>query len=254
MKRTLLTILGLEPFALTPATLRRLGRTPVTLEIEVGVSPYVYPSSSMLARLLRMTPAARHALVRQWQAQRRAALLRELSACNVIVPKRNRSPLGVRCTLQADRVHELRRLRHADNVWIRSIKGLRASKPIAVPRLFAVKGRLAFQGEGQVRGMQLCEQRITVVVARSEREAKARVTRIMATEESPSMATSGLFQRWKFEGIDEVCECPDVGFSPTGTEVYYSYRRRRMRPENEWHPARRVASEERSSSARRRRP
>jgi hypothetical protein len=30
----------------------------------------------------------------------------------------------------------------------------------------------------------------------------------------------------------------DRSFDPTGTEVYYKYHKRRIRPQNEWHPNR----------------
>ncbi len=239
MNRRLTRISRLDAFGLTPAALRRLGPRTVTVEIQIGVSPYVYPSRSELRRLLRMTPQQRRVLVHDWRVRKHAALCKELPVRDFTVTKFNRAPTGVRFTLRADQVDQLRRLRSADNISVLSVEGLKAWKDLVVPpRLYAVKGHMVFQVEGQVRGTQLREERLTVVVARSEREAKARVARIMTAGHAPFLATSGHFIRWSFEGVSDVCECPDEQFMPKGTEVYYSYRRRRVRPQYEWHPAR----------------
>lgn len=58
-------ISGLKQFGLSYAAFRRLGMRPVTIEIVIGIPPYIYPSRSELRRLLRMTPSERRALVRQ---------------------------------------------------------------------------------------------------------------------------------------------------------------------------------------------
>lgn len=238
LKRRPTSIFGLEQFGMTPAALRRLGKRPVTVEVEIDIPPQVYPSRSELRRLLRIPPPKRRALVHQWRRQKYAALRKELSVGNVAVMKFNTDPIGVRFRLQANSVDHLRGLRNASVIRIRSIEGVRAKKSSpAGPRLYAVKGRMVFQSEGQTRGTQLCEERITVVTARSEREARARVAHIMAGEVSPFLSTSGHLLRWNFEGVTDVCECPDEEFASKGTEVFYRYLKRRVRPEHEWHPA-----------------
>ncbi len=186
-----------------------------------------------------MTPAERRALVHEWRTRKCLALRSELTEGTVTVKRFNRDPIGVFVTLPAQSIDRFRRLRHASGaIWLRAIAGRRAKKSSpAEPRLFAVQGRMVFQGEGQIRGTQLCEDRITAVVARSEREASARVARIMAKEQAPFLSTSGHFVRWYFEGITDVCECPDESFASSGTEIFYDYEKRRVRPEHEWHPA-----------------
>jgi uncharacterized protein DUF4288 len=231
-------IFGLDAFGLTTTALRRLGARLVVVEIEIDIPPYVYPSRSELCRLLRMAPHQRRDLVRQWRKRKHAMLCKELPVAETTVLRFNRAPIGVRFTLPADRVDRLRRLRNASVIRIISVEGVKEKKQPSTPtRLYAVKGRVAFQIEGQTHGTQLCEERITVVAARSEPEARARVAGIMAGEHSPYLATSGHFLRWKFEGVSDVCECPDGQFDPKATEVYSRYRRRRVRPEYEWHPA-----------------
>lgn len=151
--------------------------------------------------------------------------------------KLNMASVGVRVTLPASSVERLRRLRNASSICICSIEGVRVKKSTSVrAQLYAVTGRMVFQVEGQTRGTQLCEERITVVTARSEREARARVAGIMATEGNPYLLMSGHFLRWSFEGVTDICECPDEKFSSKSTEVFYRYQRRRVRSENEWHP------------------
>jgi len=231
-------ISGLEQFGMSHAALRRLGMTPVTVEIVIGIPPYIYPSRSELGRLLRLAPSERRTLVRQWRSRKYAALRKEFPVDDVEVMKLNLAPVGVRVTVPARSVERLRWLRNASAISIRSIGGVRVKKSIPVrAHLYAVTGHMVFQVEGQTRGTQLCEERITVVTARSESEARARVARIMAAYSFPHLSTSGHFLRWSFEGVTDVCECPDENFSSKGTEVFYRYQRRRVRSEHEWHPA-----------------
>lgn len=230
-------ISGLTKFGLSHSKLRLLGARPVTVEIVIGMPPYIYPSRSKLRRLLQLTPPERRALVRQWRSRKYAALRKELSAENVEVMKLNMAPVGVRLTLPAESIEPLRRLRHADTIRICSVKGVRVKNSTQVrARLYAVTGRIVFQIEGQTRGTQLCEERITIVTARSERDARARVARIMNAESHPYLSISGHFARWNFDGITDVCECPDERFSAKGTEVFYRYKKRRVAAKNEWHP------------------
>jgi len=238
MARRLAPIFGLEKFGVSEAGLRRLGSKLVTIEIDLPIPPYVYPSRAALRRLLRMTPAERRALVHAWRTRKCLALRNELTEGTVTVKRFNRDPIGVFVTLPAQSIDRFRRLRHAHGaIWLRAIAGrrVRKSSPDG-PRLFAVAGRMVRQFEGQTRGFQLCENRITAVMARSEREASARVARIMAKEHDPFLSISGEFMRWHFEGVTDVCECPDETFAASGTEIFYDYKNRRVRSEHEWHP------------------
>jgi Domain of unknown function (DUF4288) len=184
-----------------------------------------------------MTPPERRVLVRQWRRNKYSALRKELQVGNVEVMKLNMAPVGVRLTLPARSIERLRRLRNVGSISICSIKGVRAKNSTQIrSRLYAVTGRMVFQVEGQTRGTQLCEERITIVTARSEHVARTRVARIMNAESSPYLSISGHFVRWGFEGIIDVCECPDENFSSKSTEVFYRYKKRRVNTKNEWHP------------------
>lgn len=184
-----------------------------------------------------MNPLDRRVLKRQWRIKRYTALRKELAIDEIEVMMLDRAPIGVRLTLPAQSINRLRRLRNAGAITIRAIKGIRVKQPSQVrSRLYAVVGKMVFQTEGQTRGTQLCEERITIVDAISERQARARVARIMTTDSSPYLSISGHFVRWSFEGVTDVCECPDDAFSPRSTEVFYRYKKRRVNAQNEWNP------------------
>lgn len=236
--RKMISIVGLDRFGLTPGAFRRLGKRPVTVEVEIDNPPYIYPSRAIYRQLIRMSPGERSALARNWRRRRFVAMRREVSCEDAEEIKFNGNPVGLRMRMPAIEVERLRGMRTVATIRVRSIDGYRETPaPAGAPRLYAVKGHMTFQFEGQTNGTQLCEERITVLSARSEREARARVSRLMASEEDPFLSTSGHLQRWRFEGISDICECPDSTFDPRGTEVFYTYRNRRVRRESEWHPA-----------------
>jgi hypothetical protein len=84
--------------------------------------------------------------------------------------------------------------------------------------------------------MQLVEDRIILMQAGSESEARRRAERQFRTEGFPVLNSDGYFRRWAFQHILEVCEPADTEWSPKGTEAYYQIRNRRMKRQYEWHP------------------
>lgn len=84
--------------------------------------------------------------------------------------------------------------------------------------------------------MQLCEERIFLLSAVSAADAKRRAAREFRRQDTLYLTVSGHFCRWHFEQPLDVCEPLETSFDPAGTEVYYTYRNRRMRPAHEWHP------------------
>lgn len=231
---------GLEEFRLTRRALRELGARSVTVEISIPVSPYVYPSAARFRELLKISPQQRRSLVRQWRVAKHQNLLRELPFRKYKIVRSNSAPIGVRLTVPAHSVQRLFRLRHAESIRIERISGRKRARTLSEERLYAVKAQLAFQLEGQTRGLQLCEERIFLLSARSERDARRRATREFRLEGFPSLTVSGHFHRCHFERILDVCEPIETSFNPAGTEVYYNYRWRRMVRAREWHPKRRA--------------
>ncbi len=231
---------GLEEFGLTERQLGRLGSRPVTLEIYLHLPPHVYPSPAMLKKLLHLRPEGRREMVHNWRVEALRKLGSEISLRDYKVVRSGGNPFGLRLTLPASAVRELFRLRHASSICVQRIEGFKRHRRVRVTgdsaRLYAVKGRFAFQWEGQRRGMQLCEERLFLVMAKSERDARRRAGREFRSDTFPALYRSGHFGRWAFEEIVDVCEPIDREFSSKGTEVYYQYKKRRMRRNYEWHP------------------
>ena len=82
--------------------------------------------------------------------------------------------------------------------------------------------------------MQIVEDRIILLEARTESDAKRRAERQCRSDVFPTMNGSGYFWRWGFQGVLDVCESTDRHWMPTGTEAFYEIRNRRMKPAHEW--------------------
>ena len=242
------SISGLDRFGHSLSTLGRLGDRLVTLTAAIPPAPYVYPGPSTFRRLLQKTPAERAALSKEWRSAKVEKLRHELPAALSVSAYRFGSfQAGLHVTMHARDVHLVIRLRHAESVEVTHVAGLRSrsrGKRADGTGLYAVKGRLAVQFEGQRSGLQQYEDRVVVVAARTEKAAAARVARLLRSEASPVLMRSGHFMRHHFEGILEVLECWDLAgpsparhFNPLGTEVWYEFRRRRLPKGQAWRPA-----------------
>ena len=242
------SISGLDRFGHTLSTIGRLGDRLVTLKAAIPPAPYVYPRPSTYQRLVKKTPSQRAALSNAWRSAKVAKLRNELPAAQSLSAYRFGSFLaGLRFTMHAKDVHFVIRLRHAESVEVTHVAGLRprsSGKRADGTGLYAVKGRLAVQYEGQRSGLQQYEDRVVVVAARTEKAAAARVARLLRSEEAPVLMGPGYFMRHHFEGILEVLECADLAgpypvsphFNPLGTEVWWELRRRRLPKGQVWRP------------------
>jgi len=242
------TISGLDRFGHSLSTIGRLGARLVTLTAAIPPAPYVYPRPSSFRRLLQKTPGQRAALSKEWRSAKVEKLRHELPAALSVSAYRFGTFLaGLHFTMHAKDVHLVIRLRHAESVRVAHVAGLRSrsrGKRADATGLYAVKGRLAVQFEGQKSGLQQYEDRVVVVAARTGKAAAARVARLLRSEESPVLMGSGHFMRQHFEGILDVLECVDLAgpspasphFNPLGTEVWYELRRRRLSKGQAWRP------------------
>ena len=236
-------ISGLDDFGFGKAQLRDLGETPVTVEVTIHVPPCTYPSSVQFRGLIRESPAERRALVHRWRVRAHARLGREIPFANLAAIYFNDDPIGFRFTVTAREVGRLFSLRHAESIRIKAIKGLRRKAMQAHnSRFYAVKARFAVQVEERTRGMQTYEDRILLVKATSESEAKKLAMREFREYETPALTTTGHFYRWGFEKVLGIYETFDNTVDPNGTEVYSELKQRRIKPEYEWHPGKRNAT------------
>lgn len=181
-------ISGLQEYGLTLGDLRRLGDRPVRVDVSLPVSPDIYPSARRLRRLLALSPQERRSQVRAWRTAEYERLCRELPFEKFTMRRSNHAPVGISAVVPARVVGKLRELRHADGISVREIPGLRRRvRTQEGPRLYAVRGRLAFSIEGQSRGLQRLEERVVVVTAESSTKAAAKARRFMA--HSPYLST-----------------------------------------------------------------
>ncbi len=135
---------------------------------------------------------------------------------------------------------ELSRLlsaRSLDWIQVRDIEGLeRVAEEDAGPALFAVRGSVAIQVEGQTRGLQKVEDRIVVVEADSVDDALRRLKAEWRQYAEPYLNGDGQLVRWQLEEVSDVYSLFETELDPSGTEVWSSLRMRRMKKEYEWHP------------------
>jgi len=106
------------------------------------------------------------------------------------------------------------------------------------PSLYAIRVRIAIQVEDQKRGMQLFEDRILVVKARSESEARKKLSKHWREYARPYLNREGKLVRRQLEEILEVFSAYPANWDDQWIDVYSSLGRRRMRSEFEWHPRR----------------
>ncbi len=123
-------------------------------------------------------------------------------------------------------------------VHIAKVSGLRRRRPQRVGGWFCVWGRVAIQIEGKRRGMIDVEDRLVLVKARNEKQAKARLSSEWRAYSEPYLNHRGEMVRWKLTEVQDVYELFDGEINPKGTEVYSRLDQRRMRAADAWMPAR----------------
>ncbi len=235
------SVTGLDEFGLSRSQLRGLGVRSVAAEVYLRLPPHLYPSPKLFRQLLPLTPLTRRELIRTWRKGQLARLTQEQRIPVHTVLRRGRDPIGLSVTLTAKAVYRLLQSRYVGHVTIKSIQG-KSSRAVAaardgtVQRLYSVRVLFALQWERQRRGLQLIEDRIVLMRAKSEAEARRRAERQFRTEGTPVLNTDGHFCRWAYQGLLDVCESTDREWSPRGTEAWYEVRNRRLKRQHEWHP------------------
>lgn len=235
------SVTGLDKFGLTRSQLRGLGVRIVAAEVILRLPPHFYPSPKLFRQLLPLTPAARRESIRTWRREQLARLTREQRLRVRTVLRRGRDPIGLSVSVTATALHRLLQSRYVGHVTIKSIQGKRSqavatSRDETTQRLYSVRALFALQWEQQRQGLQLVEDRIVLMRAKSEAEARRRAERQFSKEGHPVLNPDGHFRRWAYQGIVDVFESSDREWSPEGTEAYYEVRNRRMKRQYEWHP------------------
>lgn len=105
---------------------------------------------------------------------------------------------------------------------------------------YSLKVRFVVQVENRVKGLQTFEERILLVQAETEEEAKAKVSQSFSDYEKPYLNPYGERVRWKFEefiGIYELnYDSLDVILEnlQNGIELYSELKQRRMNLKRAW--------------------
>lgn len=229
----------LDQYGLTEAGFRRLGATLVDIKVRTVDSPDLYPGPARYRQLLTKSPEERRAGVHAWRVRQYERLCAKLSPYDFKTEYFNGDPIGVHVTVPAKEVRAILNLNCVDRLDILRIKGRRRKRRTKTsdPSWFAVKARFAIQDEGETRGMQDYEDRILLVQARSFKDAERKAMPEFRQYGMLSRTTTGHFWRWTFEAILDIYETDIDAIDPKGMEVYSEMKKRRMKPEYEWHPS-----------------
>ena len=145
-------------------------------------------------------------------------------------------PSGISGKIKAEDLKKLLNKKLVEHIWIEEIDGYKKLSFQKEELWFAVKANFAIQIEGQCRGYQDIEERIMIVKAYDCTDAKKRVLKNFKGYGEPYLNKYGEMVRWHFDEVVDVYEMNEDSIDPKGTEVYSQFKRRRMKPEYEWHP------------------
>jgi hypothetical protein len=149
-------------------------------------------------------------------------------------------PAGIRQRLPLRALPALLGLAAVEGIWVEEIEGLIPRPPVAEPRCWSIKARFAVQIEHETTGLQLVEERILLIAALDEEEARQKLQPTFAGYAEPYLNSAGHLVRWQFEAfLDayEVAAGPLAELLSTeGLEVFSQTSRRRLTPELAWLP------------------
>jgi hypothetical protein len=222
-------ILGLEGWGLSEGQLSQLDNL-----AEVSIS-LQYPGYEALQQY---APAERNRRTRAELRRAYAALKTELAG---LTWKRRGSALhpdGVELQLPLHRLPTVLAMPEVRYVFISSIENRERPDLPDEPGLWAVEARFAIQIENQLKGNQTFEQRVVVVKALNEEEAKRKLLREFADYAQPYLNGEGRMVRWQFEefvNVEWLVNASELDAAlDTGLEVFSKLRDRRIQPGMEW--------------------
>ncbi len=231
-------VFELEKYGITPDEFRRLGATPVRVKLSIPTCPDLYPGPARFRKLLAKSPEERRAGVYAWHVRQYESLSARMSQYQFETEYLNGDPVAMRVTVPARKLRPLLDLRCVGGLNILRIEGKRRKRQTrSEPAWFAVKARFVIQDEGLTQGMQDYEDRILLVQARSFEAAERKAMREFRQYGLVTLTTTGHFYRWTFEAILDIYETFIDEIDPNGMEVYSEMKKRRIKPEYEWHPS-----------------
>lgn len=223
--------LDLEPWGLSQADLSTL---PQLASVRVHLT---YPGYQAV---IQLAPRER---VKQIDAHYRQAYQQLVSLLSVTsftrLGSRNR-PTGLAASLPLGQLPLLVQQLFVSDVTIEAIEGLTPKEAVLEPSFWCIQARFAIQIENETKGMQKYEDRLLVIKAFTEEEAKQKLLPSFEAYAEPYLNSAGLLVRWQFETfIDSYCtdiQSVDAFLSEQGVEVFSTLNNRRLRTGMEWQP------------------
>ncbi len=207
----------------------------ITVDVHLGNAP--------CQEIIHRTPKERLKIRAEWFKENFYQLIKLLIFEKIIEKKLAKPHASFTATLQANRLSKLLKEKNVWYVSLLEVEGMKKTKQRSKKPLdwYAVKGGYAIQVEGQTNGLQGYEDRILLVKATSFDDAEKKAwkeSKIYA--EPPHLNCYGEMVRWQLEKIVDVYWTDIVELDPNGTEVFSALKDRRMKPEYEWHPAKKM--------------
>lgn len=156
-----------------------------------------------------------------------------------------KKPGGISGHLRATDIRKFVNKNFLQDIWIEEIEGMRKRKIRKGKLWFAVKAHFAIQIEGQIKGFQEVEERIVIIRAVDCKDAKKRLIKDFKKYNDPYLNKYGEMVRWHFEKVVDIYNMNADIIDPKGTEVFYEFIRRRMKPAYEWHPLKEIEKQKR---------
>lgn len=223
-------IYGLSEFRLTSAGMDRLGARAVQLSIHLR--------GRSLASLWPLRPKARDVALRVVLKQQLPRLRQRFPDIEFVSRDPRKGSWTIDATVPARMVRVVAKAPQVRNVTLSAIDGRRKRHSVRALSWYCVCGVVAVQIEDHKDGMITVEDRLVVVKAFDDNDAKRRLQRHWSAYATPYLNTAGELVRWQLIDVQGVYELNDDTFDPRGTEVFSRLRSVRRRPEHRWYPRR----------------
>jgi Domain of unknown function (DUF4288) len=226
MKANQPSIYGLDEFGLGIAQLTSLGSIRIKLDVflrHINEKP-----------LFKLKPSERMKKMNRHYESLLSRVKKNWSDGPLDISWIRQQSRGFSASVEARRVSRLLRMPEIADIWIDKIPGRKHVSVIAKKRWFAVKARFAIQVEGQTAGLQIYEDRIMMVKAKSSEDAENKLRPEFKRYGTPYLNPYGFMARWAFERVLDVYEIGDEKIDARGVEIFSVLARRRMKPKYVW--------------------
>lgn len=227
----MLATLDLEPWGLSQTDLHSLSQL-ASVRVHLAYPGY--------QAVIQLAPRER---IRQIDAQYRQAYQRLVALLTGVsftrLGSRNR-PTGLAASLPLAQLPLLVQQPFVSGVTIEAIEGLTCQETAPEPSFWCIQARFAIQIENKTKGMQKYEDRLLVIRALTEEEAKQKLLPSFEAYAEPYLNSAGLLVRWQFEAFtDSYCldiQGVDAFLGGQGVEVFSNLNNRRLRAGMDWQP------------------